>query len=150
MKTITVLVAIFAVFMVIRIVSTDEPERVPVGYLTPEENHYIALLDEALFNFGYSASLAESHPFIWSQAQPYVGEDGRVTALMVRYPRPNMGEDEATSANWRRYHEGRAAAASLPFDQADANARMNRVGDILEHELMPAMRAAGIRGRDNN
>ena len=148
MKTVTFLVAILAVFLIFRIVSTDDPARPPVGYQTPEQSHYVALLDEALFNFGYAAGLAQSHP-IWLEAQSYVGEDGRVTALMVRYPRPNMGQREATSANWRLYHEGRAAAASLPFDAVDANARMDRVNSILEHELMPAMEAAGIRSRAN-
>ena len=146
MKTITVLVAILAVFLVIRIVSTDEPARPSDGYLTPEQNHYIALLDEALFNFGYAAGLGEGHP-IWLESQSYVGQEDQTTALMVRFPRPNMAADEATSANWHRYHEGRAAAASEPFDEAEVLARMNRFSDILGHELMPAMIAAGIRGR---
>ena len=142
MKTVTTLVAILAVFLVIRIVSNDGPDRPQIGHLPPAQSHYVALLDEMLFNFGYAAGMAQSHPHVWAQAHSYVSEDGRATMLLVRYPRPNMGEDEARSANRRRYQEGLDAAASLPFDEADALARLDRVNTILAFELIPAMDAA--------
>ncbi len=142
MKKLGIVILIVIVLAVVgRLTSPDEAGTGRVGEMTAAERHYVELLDEAIYNVGYVAGMAYSHP-VWPETRAFVGPDGQYTRALLVVRRPGLSDEATATMNLDRYEEGRDAGSVQAFSESDAAARTQRVIDIVEREMIPAMRAA--------
>ena len=133
MRTFAYVALALAVVFWIFILLTD-PRDSDTPFTTENDQAYVELLDEALYNLGYVAGNAYGHA-IWSEARQFVGIDGEYTMAFRQLGRPGVDDLGAALRNRQRYEEGAEAGRATPFDENENLSRTQRVIQIMERDL---------------